>query len=592
MRRFDLVMIRESAVDEVADFFDTLVGRPFVRLPENEFPERSRDLADPNVAAWKGKIDCDGQWCEVTFALKSTFPDTIPRVYLVHPFALIPHVTQTRERHVCSVAQDGVLVNSRAPVGVVLETLGAAARVISDGLSGRNHDQFDLDFRAYWADETRKAVGLSTIIPGGHARQVYLFEVEPPKGRFSQVFSETRQQGEHWLRNLGRNVNKSPEKALYLPLLRPFRPPFPSTNIEVYRQLDATDPKHLESLLDYLTGAQQEVQSVIFSFEVKGNHAFGGWIHFRPRRVKGFRNNRIPGRIQLRSPRTRNIPIIRLEIERVDMSRLQGRVGNDEAPNLLEKHVAVLGCGSVGSRIALALALSGIGRLTLIDKEELAVENVVRHICPLSSVGLKKVEAVSKEIHARLPEVKVEEEPVDLYHVLANDTQVFSDIDLVISATGDKNLSLRFNEFHISDGSAFSTIHSWIEAFGIASHSNLVVPGRGGCLNCVLGEDGNFKHRVITSPPSETLTREAGCGSIFSPYSGLDAELAANTAVRLAISFLTVEVERSVRWTYLGSLASAKALNLTISPQYEVSGSNRLVESTLPSSTRCEVCKG
>lgn len=591
MRDFDLVNVRKSAVEEVSRFFEWLEGRPFVALQGDEIPEHKRKgLGDPNVSAWQGKIDCQGQWCDIILALKSSFPDTVPRVYLVSPPTLIPHLTQSREGHVCSVNQEEVFVNPREPAKVALDTLRAAAKVIADGLDGRNQDDFDLEFNAYWA-QGAEISWLSIIAPVGNSREVFLFHFEPALAGSSHLLAETRKQGETWLFNMGRRIKKNPQKALYLNLRRPLRPPFPSTNIEVHARLKAIDNVSLKTLLVYLTGVHTRQQPVVFSFEVNGNHAFGGWVHIRPASLKGFRKNKIPGQVQLAFPRFRNSPIARARVERLDMNRLQARIGNDKGSSLMDKHVMVVGCGSIGSKVALSLTMAGVGKLTLVDKETLSVENIMRHICPLSSTGLKKVEAVSKEIHERAPGVEITEIPSDLYQILADGLEVFANVDLVVSATGDMNLSMRFNEFHICQGNHFAAIHTWIEAFGLASHSNLVIPGEGGCLNCILETDGNYRHRVVTSPASETLRREAGCGSTFSPYIDLEAELAANTGVRLAISFLSGEIVHSARWVYLGDLASAESLGMHISPEYQSSG-NRLVKFSLPSSRSCELCRG
>jgi ThiF family len=48
--------------------------------------------------------------------------------------------------------------------------------------------------------------------------------------------------------------------------------------------------------------------------------------------------------------------------------------------DLLEKHVAVLGCGAVGSVVADALAAAGIGKLTLVDHDDYSEDNVFRHL--------------------------------------------------------------------------------------------------------------------------------------------------------------------------------------------------------------------
>lgn len=64
-----------------------------------------------------------------------------------------------------------------------------------------------------------------------------------------------------------------------------------------------------------------------------------------------------------------------------------------------QAHVCVTGIGGVGSWAAEALARSGIGRLTLIDPDEVAPSNVNRQILALeNTLGLPKIEALAERI--------------------------------------------------------------------------------------------------------------------------------------------------------------------------------------------------
>ena len=51
-----------------------------------------------------------------------------------------------------------------------------------------------------------------------------------------------------------------------------------------------------------------------------------------------------------------------------------------EAERLSPKHLAIIACGSGGSALALMAARSGVGKLTLVDPEMLALKNVGRHM--------------------------------------------------------------------------------------------------------------------------------------------------------------------------------------------------------------------
>ena len=74
----------------------------------------------------------------------------------------------------------------------------------------------------------------------------------------------------------------------------------------------------------------------------------------------------------------------------------------------LTGEVAVVGIGSIGSAAALALAMYGVRKITLVDDDRLLWHNLVRHQCTRHSVGKYKVDAVAEAIRGRWPAAKVE----------------------------------------------------------------------------------------------------------------------------------------------------------------------------------------
>jgi molybdopterin/thiamine biosynthesis adenylyltransferase len=58
---------------------------------------------------------------------------------------------------------------------------------------------------------------------------------------------------------------------------------------------------------------------------------------------------------------------------------------------LADLHVAVVGCGAVGSFVALSLCKMGVGRLTLIDPDVVSVENLPNQFFREADLGKKKV---------------------------------------------------------------------------------------------------------------------------------------------------------------------------------------------------------
>ena len=72
-------------------------------------------------------------------------------------------------------------------------------------------------------------------------------------------------------------------------------------------------------------------------------------------------------------------------------------IGTDAFDRLQKAHVAVFGLGGVGSYAAEALARGGIGRLSLIDSDRVAVSNLNRQLYALhSTIGQKKTDAAAQ----------------------------------------------------------------------------------------------------------------------------------------------------------------------------------------------------
>lgn len=74
-----------------------------------------------------------------------------------------------------------------------------------------------------------------------------------------------------------------------------------------------------------------------------------------------------------------------------------------------QAHVCVIGIGGVGSWVAEALARSGIGRITLIDMDDICVTNTNRQIHALEgTVGEQKIEAMAARLKGINPEIQVD----------------------------------------------------------------------------------------------------------------------------------------------------------------------------------------
>ncbi len=98
-------------------------------------------------------------------------------------------------------------------------------------------------------------------------------------------------------------------------------------------------------------------------------------------------------------------------MSRSDYSRRFGGIqrlyGEEDFCRLGRMHVCVIGLGGVGSWAVEALARSGVGRLTLIDFDEICITNVNRQLHALTgTVGQKKQRMMAQRVAAINPDCR------------------------------------------------------------------------------------------------------------------------------------------------------------------------------------------
>ncbi|MDI7740724.1 tRNA threonylcarbamoyladenosine dehydratase [Lysinibacillus fusiformis] len=116
-------------------------------------------------------------------------------------------------------------------------------------------------------------------------------------------------------------------------------------------------------------------------------------------------------------------------------SRNELAIGTEGLEKLKNTTVAILGIGGVGSFAAEACARSGVGRIILVDKDNVDITNVNRQLVAyLSTVGKSK-SAVMKE---RIADINPECEVIDMHMFYTEETYenfFAQNIDFVIDAS-------------------------------------------------------------------------------------------------------------------------------------------------------------
>jgi len=144
--------------------------------------------------------------------------------------------------------------------------------------------------------------------------------------------------------------------------------------------------------------------------------------------------------------------------------------------------VFVAGCGSGGASVALQLVMSGIRNLTLMDRDVLGPENVIRHVCGRSYIGRKKVDGVAEVLRDRNPNVNIATIDADIMTHPDITSEIISS-DVVVLATDNEPSRYAINEICVRNGIPF--VVGRVFTRGIGGEVFAYRPPSGGCLACL-----------------------------------------------------------------------------------------------------------
>ena len=89
--------------------------------------------------------------------------------------------------------------------------------------------------------------------------------------------------------------------------------------------------------------------------------------------------------------------------------RIGRLLGDEKMARLFRSHVMVIGVGGVGSWAAESLSRSGVGRLTLVDFDDICITNTNRQLHALTGlVGKKKASVMAERLSKINPAAKIE----------------------------------------------------------------------------------------------------------------------------------------------------------------------------------------
>ena len=521
------------------------------------------------------------------------FPASLPIVFVVSPLPRrVPHVTNAGM--VCYDRTAGLIIDRHNPARVVHQALDRALEMLETGLGGRNASDFVAEFKSVWRE----------LAPEGQTQEVY--SLVEPRGRvrwiravYGRLQSQKEEQLTGFLEEAGQLgrwgkpalFGNAPRlrRALFVPL-RPkvsFQPPAPegrwsSRQIRQFleinlkkkerqtlRRLLATDP-----LAPVLLAVPRDAQShALVAFEVPGAYLLHPLLGGRERIAPRF-----------------------YTATRLDQTYLLPRGGASRG--LASKHALIIGCGSLGSRIAELLAGSGIGKLTLVDPETLCTDNLYRHVLSAHHVGRSKVVGMQVELESRYLHLRVQTVAGDILETLDSGTVRLDAFDLIVAATGEPSVELELNRRFRAAHNAPPIVYSWLEVLGLGGHAVLTVSGARGCLECVYNP-ASHAEAPLYNRASFAAARQRrdygrdldGCGGAFTPFSALDAARTAELTVRMAVRTLEARTPQPRLESWRGDAERFTTAGFFVGDRYRVNADTLTLSGESFARADCPCCR-
>lgn len=110
-------------------------------------------------------------------------------------------------------------------------------------------------------------------------------------------------------------------------------------------------------------------------------------------------------------------------------------LGKEKCGRLGESKVLVVGLGGVGAYAAEMLVRAGVGRLTLLDADDVQLSNINRQLCALhSTVGQQKVDVLVRRFRDINPEVEITARVEFLEESMVGALLDSADFDFIVDA--------------------------------------------------------------------------------------------------------------------------------------------------------------
>jgi molybdopterin/thiamine biosynthesis adenylyltransferase len=316
-------------------------------------------------------------------------------------------------------------------------------------------------------------------------------------------------------------------------------------SIPILRGLASTSPERMTVVL----GAQSQHGVCLAKVDLAAPHNVKFEGPNRHSRLKGFRPGKAPPGQMAQAYLQSSTPVSKANVARIDPGWIHGRDQDPHQEKLRHQKVVIVGCGSVGSSVAVLLAQAGIGNLTFVDSENLEWANIGRHALGAIHQGKNKARALAESIRQNYPHACVDARDSGWERLRDNEPDLIAAADLIINTTGSWPANAAMNIWQRSQDQPPIILYGWTEAYACAGHAVAVGP-QGACLECGMNRFGEPIEPVTIWETADTQRREPGCGAVFQPYGPVELMNTVQLVAQAALDLILDKQKPAAHWIW------------------------------------------
>ncbi|MFD2051872.1 ThiF family adenylyltransferase [Mesorhizobium calcicola] len=466
----------------------------------------------------KGRPTGRHQWLfgvwghDLSIGADTAFPYSRPNAYLVNYDAArnLPHVEL--DGRLCLTKVEF----STDPADAARQVLGEALELLDAHQTGAEDHDLQEDFTNYWnqrADVAAPALSL-------------LYQERALIGSYvlagDEVFAfASKELMLRWWDNRTGTAPRHTNAAFFVELKTfPLPSEFPADPRSLLELLQTHAVDDGKAMLKALSAVPNGVVLVLVGIAPSGRHQFAGvrLLKTLPSQKTGSRRKQSlklrPGAKIAVGDLLDHYTIQRLSTSLLDSSASRSIIA---LTDLSDKRVVVVGCGAVGAGVASLLAKAGVGRLDLVDHENLGWENIRRHELGGRSVRHSKARALASDLRQDLPGmVEARAFSKTIQDLVLSGNHILKGADLIVATTGSLHADTYIAELARQEAPPIAVVFGWMEAWGVAGHALLL---SGGGAQFMDGFEDGVPRRPASrndrQPPKE-------CGNSTTPFGAIE----------------------------------------------------------------------